>query len=379
MTTESVVDAHHHLWDPARRAYPWMAGEAFAPIRRRYGLGELTGVLATTAVEATVLVQTVGDRAETVEFLAQAAHSEGLIAGVVGWLDLTAASVADDIAELRARPGGAALVGIRHQVEDETDPDWLARADVRRGLRAVADAGLAYDLLVRPDQLDAAGDVVRAVPDLRFVLDHGGKPPIRESGKPPFKERGKPPISASGNPPAEDGGVPADERHAEPPVAADPAQAARHRGAVVPDIAAAGSRSGVDAASNVDGVGTSDLSAGGMVEWDGWAQSSGAAQWSAALGELAEAENVMCKLSGLITEASWSDWTIEDIRPYADRLLSTFGPQRLIYGSDWPVCELAGTYGEVLTLAGRLTDALSDVERRRVLAANARDWYRLRA
>ncbi|WP_093944362.1 amidohydrolase family protein [Actinoalloteichus hoggarensis] len=164
----------------------------------------------------------------------------------------------------------------------------------------------------------------------RSPMGNSGGPPVEKSGEPPVEGSDRP-WSGSGGPPPGDGSV----GHS------------RHDG------------------STAGAVG-------------GWAPSSGAARWSSAVGALAEAENVVCKLSGLITEASWSDWTVDDIRPYADRLLSTFGPRRLLYGSDWPVCELAGTYGEVLTLADRLTDALSVAERRRVLSTNAREWYRLR-
>ena len=87
------------------------------------------------------------------------------IAGVVGWVDLTDPAVDDTIAALRDGPGGDRLVGIRHQVHDEPDPEWLLRADVRRGLGAVARAGLVYDLLVRSRELPAALEVARSMPD----------------------------------------------------------------------------------------------------------------------------------------------------------------------------------------------------------------------
>src|SRR5262245_26613682 len=79
---------------------------------------------------------------------------------------------------LRSLPGGDRLVGIRHLVQDEPDPRWLLRPDVRTGLRAVGAAGLVYDLLVRPAQLPAATDVVGELDDVKFVLDHGAKPEI---------------------------------------------------------------------------------------------------------------------------------------------------------------------------------------------------------
>ena len=102
-----------------------------------------------------------------------------VIAGVVGWVDLTARDVGSVLAELGENPH---LVGIRHQAHDEPDPAWLLRDDVLRGLAAVRDAGLAYDLLVRPRELPAALEVARRLPGLRLVIDHAAKPPVA-SGK----------------------------------------------------------------------------------------------------------------------------------------------------------------------------------------------------
>ena len=130
-----LVDAHHHLWDPTRRTYDWLAG--LDPIRRPYTEADLRAV---TPASATVLVQTVGETDETVEFLGVAASSS-LVAGVVGWVDLTAPGIADQLASLRSARGGAALVGIRHQAQDEPDPRWLVRPEVIRGITAVRRPG----------------------------------------------------------------------------------------------------------------------------------------------------------------------------------------------------------------------------------------------
>src|SRR5437762_13040070 len=156
------------LWNPARRDYPWLAGAALAPLRRAYTVDDLWEV-TDGRVAHTVLVQTISDETETAGFLATAATNSGLIKGVVGWVDLAAPDVADRIAALRAGPGGDRLVGIRHQVQDEPDPQWLARPEVLRGLCAVGEAGLAYDLLVLGPQLDGATAVVRRLPEVRFV------------------------------------------------------------------------------------------------------------------------------------------------------------------------------------------------------------------
>jgi len=270
-----VIDAHHHLWDPAAREYPWLAGDALTPIRRPYTLDDLRAV---TPAARTVLVQTVSSESETEEFLATAAASGGLVAGVVGWVDLTAPDLADRLAELR---GGGLLVGIRHQAEDEPDPRWLLRPDVLRGLRTLADAGLVYDVLVRPPQLPAAVELAALVPT-RLVLDHAGKPPIA----------------------------------------------------------------------------TGDLE-----------------PWATAITELARHPNVTCKLSGLVTEADWASWSTQDLRPWADHVLGAFGPERVMFGSDWPVCELAATYAQVTATAEALTAGLSEAERAAVFGGTAARVY----
>ncbi len=130
--------------------------------------------------------------------------------------------VADVLAELREGPGGHLLVGIRHQVQDEPDGEWLARPDVVRGLRAVASAGLAYDLLVLVHQLGVARKVVADLPEARFVLDHAAKPPVSS----------------------------------------------------------------------------------GLLE-----------PWATEIEALSELDNVACKISGLVTEASWTDWTLVSSSP----------------------------------------------------------------
>ena len=142
-----------------------------------FTLDDLRPAARAAGVDATVLVQTVTVAAETPEMLALA-DRDPLVAGVVGWTDLTSPAIFDELARLAGGPGGGRLVGIRHQVQSEPDPDWLRRPDVIRGLRAVAAAGLAYDLVILPHQLPAATDAAASVPGLTLVLDHAGKPRI---------------------------------------------------------------------------------------------------------------------------------------------------------------------------------------------------------
>lgn len=171
------TDAHHHIWELARRPHAWLDGSGMAAIRRDFTLTDLALQTKAADIDRTVLVQVLPSPAETAGFLALAGESD-LVAGVVGWADLTSTAIPETLAVLRSGPGGARLAGIRHLVQGEPDPRWLARPDVRRGLRAVAEAGLVYDLLTLPHQLPAAVDTVRALPGLTFVLDHLSKPPI---------------------------------------------------------------------------------------------------------------------------------------------------------------------------------------------------------
>jgi len=180
-----LIDSHHHLWDLGVRPQPWLDQTGLEPLRRNFLPGDFAAVAAAAGVTASVVVQTVVEPEETPELLAIAADSE-LIAGVVGWVDLTAAEVADRLAELAELAGGLKLAGIRHQVQSEPGPDWLTRPDVLRGLAAVARAGLVYDLVITAGQLPSASAAAAAVPDLVFVLDHLGKPPVADAALGPW-------------------------------------------------------------------------------------------------------------------------------------------------------------------------------------------------
>jgi L-fucono-1,5-lactonase len=171
------IDAHHHVWDLDVRPQPWTASTP--PLARSFSFDELRPSLIASRIDATVVVQTVTVAEETPELL-DLASRESVVAGVVGWVDFTTPDVFDNLAALRSGPNGRYLVGIRHQVQEEVESDWLAGASVLDGLRAVAAHGLTYDLVVRREQLPSARKAAKAVPELRFVLDHGGNPAIEQ-------------------------------------------------------------------------------------------------------------------------------------------------------------------------------------------------------
>jgi L-fuconolactonase len=171
------IDAHQHVWDLTVRPQPWT--DAFPVLQRSFSLDDARVDQAAADVGGTVLVQCVDDVAETRELLELAAR-EPFVRGVVGWLDLDVASFADDLAALRAAPGGDRLRGLRHQLQVEPDKGWLERAGVRRSLAVLGDAGLAYDVVVSPEQLRQVVATARELPGLRFVLDHCGNPSMRD-------------------------------------------------------------------------------------------------------------------------------------------------------------------------------------------------------
>ena len=100
--------------------------------------------------------------------------------------------------------------------------------------------------------------------------------------------------------------------------------------------------------------------------------------WNQDMAALASETSAFCKLSGLVTEAH-ADWTVDDLRPYVDYLLDTFGPDRLIWGSDWPVCTLASSYGRWVEVTGELLSGLTEGETSAILGGNAARAYRMRA
>ncbi len=281
MAKRPVVDSHIHFWHPAWRAYPWMAGlDALQQPRMPEDLAPL---LAAQGIDYCVLVQTVSDVQETREFL-QIAHETDFVAGVVGWVDLTDPDVDVTIRALKDRPDGRYLVGIRHQVHDERDPDYLRRGAVQRGISAIGAAGLVYDLLLKPPFIDAAVTCVASAPDVRFVIDHIAKPEIARNG------------------------------------------------------------------------------------FDLWARK---------MAPFAGMPHVACKLSGLVTEADWTSWTVEDLKPYVHQVMTWFGEDRVMFGSDWPVCTLAGAYDRVIDALREALGPVSAETEAKIFGENAARWYRL--
>jgi L-fuconolactonase len=100
-------------------------------------------------------------------------------------------------------------------------------------------------------------------------------------------------------------------------------------------------------------------------------------EWSKAIEPLARYPNVYCKLSGLVTEANWTSWQTDGLRPYVDYALELFGADRLMFGSDYPVCLLAASYDRVLDSFGEILSDLGSADREKIFSTNAARFYRL--
>jgi len=278
-TPASRVDAHHHVWRLDRGDYGWLT-PSLAAIHRDFSLADLRPLLDRVGIGTTVLVQAAPTVAETEFLLETARASEGLVRGVVGWVDLTAPDAGLTLERLAREP---LLKSIRPMLQDIADPDWILRRDVDAQLCAIGRLGLRFDALVKPPQMPALLQMVERHPELPVVIDHGAKPAI------------------------------------------------------------------------------------GDRDWEPWASR---------IADLADHPQVACKLSGLVTEAG-PGWSPHALGVYVDHLLQCFSPKRLLWGSDWPVVDLAGGYHRWVRATDQLLARLAEGDRAAILGGNARRFYGL--
>jgi L-fuconolactonase len=282
-----IVDAHQHFWTCGTYQTSWMeappyAGDpAFQPLRRSFQPDDLEPELQASGVNFTVTIEAADGLPENAALLANA-RTNRWIAGVVGWVPL---AKPDEVERtLDAHTDERALVGVRHLINVEPDPDWIVRPEVLEGLRILSRRELAFDFVgILPRHLEHVPLIAQRVPELRIVIDHLGKPAIATR------------------------------------------------------------------------------------TWE---------PWNSLLARAARMPNVFAKLSGF--DAGVADaWTATDIAPYIDRALELFGPNRLMFGSDWPVANLRGGYGKVWRETNRALMSLSHDERDRILGGTAIAFYRL--
>ena len=278
------IDSHHHLWDLSIRPQEWMVGDNMDSVRRNFDADDLRAAIAGTGIEKTILVHATTTHDETYEMLALA-ETDSTIIGVVGWVAIDSADAIKECEKYLAAPGGKYLKGIRDVAQDLPDSNYLAKPQSIRTVQELGKMGLTYDILTKTPELRAGIELVRACPDVQFILDHISKPYIAKGELEP---------------------------------------------------------------------------------------------WKSLITELASFENVSCKISGMVTEAKWNNWNDSDFAPYVDHIIESFSPQRIMFGSDWPVALLATqSYSDVVRLAEKLTSQLSDSEKASFWGSHATDKYKV--
>lgn len=283
-TDRFVVDAHQHFWNKARAPYPWLGPDTPA-IDRAIEFDELEPILRRHGIDGTVLVQSADNDADTDYMLSVAAEHPQILA-VVGYVPLERPLDAE--ARLLTLTQTGIVVGVRNLIHNQPDPDWLLRGDVDRGLHVLDEAGVTFDVVsVLPRHLEHVPVIAERHPNLRVVIDHLSKPPVKSD------------------------------------------------------------------------------------EWQPWRR---------LITRAADCPNVYAKVSGLYPVTGGpADWNAADIEPFVHFALEIFGPDRLMYGGDWPISILNGGYDRVWQELSKVFDALSAPERSALLGRTAIEFYRIPA
>ena len=278
-----IVDSHIHLLDQKRFGYAWAAG---APaLKRDWTIDDLVRSAKPYTIEGIVFVEVDVDTPQYLDeadWVAETAKRDPRLKGAVVCLPLERGpSIEPEIARVAALK---TTRGVRRLIQNQPDPDYVLKPDFLAALKLLPKYNLSFDICIFHNQLAKTLEMVRGCPEVSFVLDHIGKPGIRD----------------------------------------------------------------------------------GLME-----------PWKAQIDELAKCPNVVCKLSGVTTEAHHQNWTPAELRPYIDWVCDRFGIERIMYGGDWPVSELAGDYLQWLTTLERATADFSEGERRNLFRDNAIRVYRL--
>jgi L-fuconolactonase len=273
------IDAHHHFWqfDPVRDN--WITAE-MSVIARDFMPADLSPVLERNGIGGTVLVQTCHTEDDT-RFMLQLADENDFIKGVVGWVNLQSLNLEDRLKHYAQYPK---IKGFRHVLQSDPDEQLMLRDSFKNGISLLNKYNFTYDILIYPNHLKYAAELVAEFPDQKFVVDHMAKPYIKDK----------------------------------------------------------------------------------LMD-----------QWKEDIETLSDYQNVYCKVSGMLTEADWYAWHTDDFTPYLDTVFNAFSTNRVMYGSDWPVCKLAGGYNRALEILQIYTSRLSLREQEQFFGGNAIDFYNL--
>ncbi len=271
------IDAHQHFWQYNPLEYPWISND-LSLLQRDFMPSDLEPILAANSISGCIAVQA----RQTVQenhFLLSLAQKHPSIKGVVGWTDLRSDQIQADLETLS---DNKKLVGLRHVLHDEKNDRYMLQRAFLNGIQNLEHHNLSYDMLIFPQHLKPALELVKTFPNQPFVIDHIAKPRITS----------------------------------------------------------------------------------GELDY-----------WQKHIVAFKELENVYCKVSGMVTEAHWTNWKEDDFRPYMDTIVKTFGTNRIMYGSDWPVCLLAAEYSEVFGLVKNYFKAFTKAEQEQIFGLNCSRFY----
>ena len=272
------IDAHQHFWNYEPLKHAWI-DDSMSRIKRDFSPGDLAPILHELEIDGTIAVQA-DETIEETNFLLSLAQKNVFIKGVVGWVDFKSNDIHDVLNTLKSNKK---LAGFRCIMQGKPDEVYLSNISFIQKIKSLHELDYSYDLLVYHDQLKSLLKFVEKLPDNRLILDHIGKPDIKNA--------------------------------------------------------------------NIKG-------------------------WREHIRILSQHPGLFCKLSGMITEASYQNWTYEQLMPYMETVAEHFGTDRICFGSDWPVCLVAGSYKQVHDVVERFSSQLNPEEKRKLFGLNAMTFYK---
>lgn len=277
-----IVDTHVHLWHPEQLRYPWL--EEVPALNRPYLLKDYTSVHGALDIEAMVFVQCdthPDDSLKETTWVTSLARADCRIQGIVAWAPLEEGERVEPFVEKLAE--NSLVKGIRRLIQSES-VDFCIQPDFVNGVKILSHYGLSFDICIFHAQLANAIRLVEQCPSVQFILDHIGKPDIKNQLFQPWKQE---------------------------------------------------------------------------------------------IRIISEFPNVSCKISGLVTEADHGQWTPAHLQPYIEHVITCFGFDRVIYGSDWPVSTQATDYPQWVHTLQAAVSGCSPEELRNLFRDNAIKFYRI--